>query len=483
MGEARAVFRNAGALAAAQMIERISGITLTFVLARALGAEGLGIYSGALAVYAFIAIGGQLGATTFVVREISRDLTRTSTYVVHFGVVVACASATLAVAVIALIPVLGFSSTLAAAVTLVLAAVVPGTLNVIFEGVFIAHQRTHIQTILTLVAQVVNVGASVALLASGHGVVAVLAVFVAVQYLLAASYLTAIATRIAPIRGPFRPSVARRLIGESRAFIGSSVLGALFSRPEVLLLTVITSEAQVGYFAAALKIVDVWYFIPTTFAMNVYPLLARSHRAGRERLQEIQDKSLRFLLAFALPVSGATLVLAGPLIDLAYGDDLAPAVTPLRILAANVCLSALFELLWRVLSARDEQGAVLRVQAVTTFTRLGGGVALIGWFTAVGAAVNMAVNMVLHIALLIRAVRRDGTRFRLPQLALRPGIAALGSSAVAAALLGPAGFVVATAAATAAYAVLALALGAVSPADIRLLRRDRTTEPATPEAT
>jgi O-antigen/teichoic acid export membrane protein len=339
------------------------------------------------------------------------------------------------------------------------------------EGVFIAFQRTYIQTIITFGTSLVNLGASIALLAAGYGVIPVLGVYVAVQYLMAIAFFVAINVWLTRVRARFRIATARRLLGQMKAFIGSSALGALFARPEIVILTLVASEAQIGYYAAALKVVDVWYFIPATFAMNVYPLLSRSLHTGRRRLQEIQDKSLRFLMAFSLPVSVATFVFAEPLVDLLYGDDLAPAVEVLRILSLNVCLYALFELMWRVLSARDEQGAVLRVQAVTTVTRLGGGVALIVPFAAVGAAINMVANTVLHIVLLGLRIRTDGTRVALARIAARPAAAAALMGGLGWLLLPAIGFVPAVACAVTAYLLLAVGIGAVSRDDVEFLRR------------
>ena len=470
-GEAKRVFVNTGALAGAQLIERIANAILLFLLARTLGADGLGVYAGAIAYYALIAVGGELGATSYLVREVSRQPRRASEFLVHLGIIAAVTCAVVAGVVVAIVPFVGFAPTLASGVTVTMIAVVPGALAVLQEGVFIAYQKAHIRTAVTFLGALFNVGATLAVLAAGYGAVAALIVFAATQYLVTTALFFAINRWLTPIRSRFRLATARRMLRDMKAFIGSSLLAALFSRPEIIILTLVASEAQVGYYAGALKIVDLFAFVPATFAMSLFPVLSRTFAEGRARLQEIQDKAMRFMLTFAFPVAVATFVLGPELVELAYGKGFEPAVTVLRILALGLVLYSLHDLFWRVLSARDQQGVVLRVMAITTVTRLGGGFALAILFAAVGAAASAIGNVALHVALLGQRVRRDGTRLNLLRLSWRPALASAVMGGVAWVALPVLGLFGAIAVAAVLYLPLAVAFGALSTADLELIWR------------
>ena len=106
-----------------------------------------------------------------------------------------------------------------------LLAIVPKTLNSIQEGTFVAHGRTELQAIATLVGNLAFVVAGTYLLARGHGVQAVLQVFVALQWATALAYHFLIARHIAASTWRFEWTLARRLIGEVKVFTASSVLG------------------------------------------------------------------------------------------------------------------------------------------------------------------------------------------------------------------------------------------------------------------
>jgi O-antigen/teichoic acid export membrane protein len=464
------VLRNTALLGAARVIERVSGAVVTLLVARGLGAADLGDYVAAMSIYALIAIGGELGVTTFLVREISKDPSRTSPYVVHLSVVTAGACALASALTYALLPVLGFDAGMRSAIGIALLAVVPAALNTVQQGVFLAFRRTEFEAVVTLAAGLMVVGSSAALLSAGHGVRSVLGAYVAVQYLATVIYYLLIRRYIAPLRWTFDLGTTRRLLHEVKPFAGSSVLAAVFSRPEVILLSVLATSEEVGLYGAAVKLVDIGVLVPQLVMMNVFPLLARAARDGGARLQEIQDRSVRLLMLVTLPLAAVGFAAAEPMIDLVYGTEFADAAEAFRILVWGLVLACPFSVLWRVLSARGEQGAVLRVQVLTTMVKLGLGAALIVAFGDEGAALSAVVTVAIHVALLAVRVRRDGTRVALVRPSLGAAAAAAAAGLVCWWLLDRIGLVGAVACGILAYAGLAWPARAVSPDDLATLR-------------
>jgi O-antigen/teichoic acid export membrane protein len=164
------VLRNTAVLAAARILDRVTGAVVTLLVARELGASELGVYVAAMSIYALIAIGGELGVTTFLVREISKDSSRTGEYVVHLSVVTAAACALASGVTYGLLPLFGFDAEMSSAIGIALLAVVPAALNTVQEGVFLAFKRTEFEVVVTLAAGLLVVGASAALLSLDHGV-------------------------------------------------------------------------------------------------------------------------------------------------------------------------------------------------------------------------------------------------------------------------------------------------------------------------
>jgi O-antigen/teichoic acid export membrane protein len=428
VSQARIVFRNTAVLGTARMIERGSGLVLALIITRHLGAAGLGVYATATAYFGLIAQAGESGATNLLVRELARDRSRTSSYVAHTSVMALTFSGVVMAIALLVIPHLGYSAELRHSLELIVLAVAPGTLNTIQEAVFVAHGRVEFETLTTFVSSIVLIGLSLTLVAHGHGVVTLVLVFVCIEYVVTVVYFLLINRYIARLRFEFRRSIAGEILREMRAFAGSSLIAGLFARPEIVILSLFATEAQVGYYSGAAKIVDMFQFLPQVYMTNVFPLLSRSFHVQDGRAQDVQNIVTKHLLAVTLPIAVGLFVAADRIIGAFYGDDFGDGIVILRILAFNVVLFGLHAVFWRVLAARGDQGRVFRIQLVSTSVRLGGGTALISAFKAVGAAVTVPVSLLLHVTLLARAVRSDGTRIPLVSLS--------GRFAVAAALMG-----------------------------------------------
>jgi O-antigen/teichoic acid export membrane protein len=457
-------------LGTARIIERVGGLILALMISRRLGADGLGTYATVFAYFGLIAQAGEAGATNLLVREIARDKSRTSSYVSHTSVMAVGFSAVLMAIAWIVIPFLGYSHELQLSLQLIVLAVAPGTLNTIQEAVFVAHQRVEFETVTTFISTSVFVLSGFVLLETGHGIVSLVSVFVCVEYAVTIFYYLVIARYIAPLRFEFQRSTAAEILRELKGFTGSSVLGGVFARPEVIMLSLFGTQAQVGYYSGAARIVDIFQFVPQVYMTNVFPYLSRSYHEQDGRAQRIQDVATKHLLAVGLPVSVGLFCTADRIIPAFYGDGFGAAVVLLRILSINVVLYCVHAILWRVLAARGEQNRVFRIQLISTTARLGIGAVLISTLKAVGAAVTVPISFTLQTVLFARAIRRDGTHIQLGRLAWRFAAAAGLMGVLAFALDRTVSLWAVIPAAAAMYLVLVVLLRAFSPSELAGLR-------------
>jgi O-antigen/teichoic acid export membrane protein len=469
-GSTAGVLRNTTVLAGARIIERVGNLVIAFLISREAGVAALGTYATATAYFQLIKAAGEAGSTNLLIREMSRNRAGTNGYLVHGCAMAAVISAVVTVGAWTIIPHLGYSHELRTGLLVIVAAILPGTLNTVQEAVFVAYQRVEFETLTTLVGTLVTVVVAWRLLASGHGVVSVIVTTVIVEYVVTIVYFRLIHRRISPIRWEFDRREARQLFRELRPFAGSSLLGAAFARPEVVLLSLIGTEVQVGYYTAALKIVDLWQFVPQVFMINVFPVLSRSFTARDGEAQRVSDRSLLLLLGLALPVTAGLAITAEPLVRLLYGPGFDSAVLVLRLLAVNAVLYSLHSVWWRVLAARGEQRRVLNVQVVTLVVRLALGIGLIIAFGATGAAVSVILSLVLHVALLGRAVRFGGMRIGIGARGWRFAAAAVAMGAALVPVIPHLPLVGVIALAAAFYGGSVVALRAVSVDEIRAAR-------------
>ncbi len=482
----RSVLRNSAVLAVSRLLERASGFVVGVLIAKQLGAVGLGVYAVAWAVYGLVAVAGAAGTTPFLVREISRDASRTGSYVVHLGVLAIAFSGLLMLAAQIAVRHVGYSPALQASVSVMLLAILPKVVNAIQEGVFVAHGRVAYQTLTRLWSSSGYVALSAWMLAHGADVASLVRAFVAIEYGVTVVYLVLIHRKIATLRPAFHWPLARRLIVELKAYTASSLIAALFARPEIVILSLMATEREAGVYSAALRVAELPLTLVEVLMINVFPLLSETYDTAEERFAAWQAAAVRAVLVFSLLFAACCIALGDDIVGLLYGPDLADAAPVLAVMGVNVVFFSLLSVFWRSLVARGRQGVNLQLQAFSVVVRLGSGVALIAPLAAMGAAISSGISSLVHLILLVRATGRSGAPVALlriaPPFVLAAAVAAATMWVLSRWVPAPAALVCGCV----VYAALLPALGAVTAEDRlaleplarRLSRRPRAPKPA-----
>ncbi len=471
MNQPRQIFKNTAAMASADLVTRAGHIVLSFLVARILQAGGLGIYSTAIAYYGLLAVASGMGAQDFLVREIARERGKTNRYVIQASMMGTLAAVVAMVIFAGILPHLNYSVELTSGIYVVILAIIPGTLNTIQNAVFVAHQRVEFILYTRFVGTVVNVGLSLFLLLQGYGIVSLLIAFVLGEYVIMFCLFFFINRYIVRLHWEFDLVSAGKLVWEMRTFAALSILSALFTQPEVIMLSFVEDEEQIGYFSAAFKLVGFWYLISQMYMSNVYPILSRSYHLAEQKFQFIQDKSIKYLLAISLPLTVGLVAAAEPIVKLAYGPGFESAVLLLQILAWSIPSAFVSAVLWRVLAARNRQNSVLWVRIVTLITRLVGGYLLIWRLGVIGAAISASANLLLNTLLMAMYIRRDGIHLRFFHLGWRFALASLIMGAVTWALRDQLALWALVPLAGAVYVLLVVLLRGIAADDITLFHQ------------
>lgn len=227
-------------------------------------------------------------------------------------------------------------------------------------------------------AFVISSGLKVLLVITGASLAAIAAA-TAVEALFAAFLLVLVHSRYSEV-GIFswrwESSWFRRLLTGSVPMVLSGVVLMVYLRIDQVMLGALTTQTEVGLYAAAVRISEVWYFVPTAIVSSVFPGLVALRSTDPAQF-ELKLQQLYNLLAFlgyavALPVT----FIAPWLVQLLFGSAYQAAAPLLAVL------------IWAGLFAN------LSVVRNAHFIALDWGKALL-WATSLGAAANVLLNLVL----------------------------------------------------------------------------------------
>ena len=123
----------------------------------------------------------------------------------------------------------------------------------------------------------------------------------------------------------FDPKYAKRLLKDSWPLILSGLSVAVYMKIDQVMLKNMVNVNAVGNYAVAVRVSELWYFIPATIASSVFPSIINSKKDSIEkyhrRLQYLYDVMAGVAIAIALPMT----FLSDFIINLLFGSEYALA--------------------------------------------------------------------------------------------------------------------------------------------------------------
>lgn len=469
MGTSGRAARNVALRAAAEIVGKICTFLLFAVLAREAGQDGLGALVLAFAFLFVVMTPAGLGFDGWYLREASRDRAAIDR---HFYDLLALKLA-MSVPVLALgfaaMALLGYDAQVRETVYVLSVGIVFEQLAKTLHSVFNAVERSGLLGATLVVQRVLGTALGIGALAAGYGVVTVAAAYSVGAVVAFALGLVLVHRHVARPRPGVRRSTWPGLVRTTAPYAMQSVLNGLLARLDTLLLSVLATQAAVGRYGAAYRLLETTLFAAWALNGAFAAMYAYLGRDTTPTIATAFHRSLKAGLVLLTPLAVAAGLLAEPACRLAFGDDFAAAAGPLRLLAPVIVLQCLVILASSLLISRLGPRPLLRITLGVVVLNVVLNAVLIGPLEDDGAALAMLVSQAAFLAVTLTLAAREVGGLDLGRLLAAPGIAGL---AMAAPLVFVSGApLAALAAGLAVYAVAYLALERmISPGDLAALR-------------
>lgn len=480
----RRILLNTGALATSSVWRIGISFILQLMIARLLGAQGLGQYSTVLAWLNVCQVLSELGLLQLLVRDLAHHPEcRRQAFQTALITQIAAACVIWA-GVFAITSLLPYQSETRLALLLIIASLPMFAITSASETLFHASERMELVMGVEMMINTLIVAASLIILWQGGGVVMLSALIIATQTISAIACLWLVGrSRLLGSRDetPLRTRMQKAIQGvpalwrQARPFYSLALANVLLHRLDILLLSVFAGEAVTGIYSAAYLIVRVLIILAQTWWQSLYPTFSRLRVEAEERYQRLAALSIRFGLLAFLPAAALSGGAADWLLSAVYrGADHSAAIDAYYILvwAAPLFLIATYAVNL-LLVERQPQGSLL-----ITGTHIVVAASLLPVLTARWQAVGAAMAMVAAISasalvgliLLGKVDVAVGLPQRLPLLLLATATAALIQVWIGNILPWPAFWPGSLLGGGLVYLLMVWRGGAISGADIALFR-------------
>lgn len=303
-----AILSNTGWLFADKILRMGVGLFVGVWIARYLGPEQFGLWNFAIAFVALFGAFATLGLDSIVVRELVKNPERQNELLGTAFVL------KLIGALIALILTMVAISFVRSGETLTLWLVAISAAGFIFQSLnvidfyFQANVKSRYTVyaanaafILMTLAKVVLLISSAPLIAFawvGLGEVALTSLFLLLAYRVNHHHIR---------EWLYSNSAAKELLKHSWPLILSGLAIMIYIRIDQIMIGQMLGDEAVGYFSAAVRLSEIWYFIPMAIVSSIYPSLIvakqRSHLLYMRRFQQLLNLIVRLALVIVIPIT------------------------------------------------------------------------------------------------------------------------------------------------------------------------------------
>ena len=129
----------------------------------------------------------------------------------------------------------------------------------------------------------------------------------------------------------WNPSWAKRLLKDSWPLILSGMVIMVYMKIDQVMLGIMIGDRAVGIYSAAVRISEVWYFIPTIVASSVYPALIKAYHLSERNFYEKLQTIMGYFFWGNLLLSLIIASLSSKLVALLYGPSFSDSTAVLEI--------------------------------------------------------------------------------------------------------------------------------------------------------
>jgi O-antigen/teichoic acid export membrane protein len=213
---------------------------------------------------------------------------------------------------------------------------------------------------------------------------------------------------------------SRKLLQVAWPFMVINLLTYAFQKADVLLLSMMRGDAEVGWYGAAYNFVDAIMFLPMAYTAAIFPRLSRLMHHEREDLDVILHRSLRHLFSLGCFFAATLAVFANQLILWVYKAAFVNSVTLLRILVLGLIPMFPNSLFGYVLFSRGKQKELVKLFVFNLSVNILLNSLAIPRYGALGAAVTMLISLLLSFFCLVYIINRNLFKIRVFRECIKP---------------------------------------------------------------
>jgi len=330
MQTVKSLARNSGFLFLNGVATNILSFFAMLYIARYLGPEDYGIFSFAFAFIYFFSFIPDMGVHQILVREAAKEPEKAGKLIGN-GTIIKFSLSIIALSVaLILITLINFPpSTKNALYIASIGLLISGTgaYGIIYE----AKLRMEYSLMFNLASRVFLL-VFIFLAVANHSTLNIF-VFASVSATLVHNILMVLfSKKLVKVSFELDSSLIKQLLKEAIPIAVASVFTVVYFKIDVLMLSFLRGDAEVGFYSAAYRLTDALVFLPAAFTTSTFPLMSRYFKDSFDSFSFAYARTFKYLFAAGLLIAVLVTFASDKIILTFYGPEYQKSVIALQIL-------------------------------------------------------------------------------------------------------------------------------------------------------
>ena len=388
-------------------VTKIARAVIVIYVAKILGAEQYGIFTYALSIVGIFMIFADLGLTSILTRELSKDGDEKNSYLsTAFFVKIGFLLFAIILGIV-IGPIISKFKEAEHLVVMISVFVASESMRTFLYSITRAQNKMQTEAGLGITAEIISVAIILILFLKNPSVDSLVTAFIIGNVIGMIITFVFLRKNFVNIFKYFDKDLVKKIITSSLPFAIMGVFGIFMTNIDSLMIGFWNEPKILGLYAAAQKPIGLLYAIPSLLSVSLFPLISRLVTDAKKNIVAVIQKSYRVSIIIALPIIFGGIILAGPIITSTFGDEYLGAMLTFQILISTLIFAFPASIFADVLLAEDRQKVFITSSAFGGLTNVILNFIFIPQYGIAGSAIATLVAQLVMSGILYIKVKKS----------------------------------------------------------------------------
>ncbi len=395
MSRVRIIAKNTGALLLSQIVSYIFTFFITMYAARYFGANIFGIWSIALSITGIMGIIVDLGMSTLMVREVSRNLSARDKYLTNILVIKVILSILTFGLIMIITNIIGYTEIVKNVIYILTVSVIVGSFAGILGAIFQVNEKMEYISLSTILSSIIMLLGTGIMIYYNLGIIFFAFLNVISAALVSAYIIIKYVQKFPLPELKIDFSFWKLTIKESWPFGVTALSGMLYNYIDSVMLSIAQGAEVVGWYSAAYRLMLILLFIPNAVNMAIFPVMSQFYTSSKDSLKLMNEKYFKYMIILGVPAGVGITILSDKIILMIFGSGYTQSIIALQILIWTIILTFAGAPFVQLLQSINKQFIITKISVMSAAINIALNLFLIPSFSYIGASFSTLIAAII----------------------------------------------------------------------------------------